>query len=137
MRADGVDRGQRPAPCVLVVVDQDPARGPFGDDVLGGDEPRMERLQALGEALCEAPHVLLRRPPLDGDVDVDATGAGRLGEGRHAERLEAVSHDERGLSHARERHLRRSLHRVEVEVDVVGAVHVVAPRVPLVEVDAP
>ena len=44
-----------------------------------------------------------------------------------------IAHDERGLEHGGER---CSLGRVEIEVEVVGAVGVVASGVPLVEVDA-
>ena len=64
---------------------------------------------------------------------MQAARAGRLHHRRHAEALQAGAHELRGLDH---RGVGRLGHRVEVEVQVVGAVDVVAARVPLVQVDA-
>jgi hypothetical protein len=64
---------------------------------------------------------------------VQPLGAGCLDERRHPERLERAPHDARGFEHAIER---RADAWIEVEVQVVGSVDIVAPRVPLVQVDA-
>ena len=50
-----------------------------------------------------------------------------------SELLERVAHDQRALAHLIER---RALAGIEIEVHVVRSIHVVAPRVPLVEIDA-
>ena len=59
--------------------------------------------------------------------------AGRLRIRRHAERRQCVTNDERRGANVVERCRR---HRIEVEVQVIGAVDVVAARVPRIEIDA-
>ena len=89
--------------------------------------------ERLRERLGEAPDLLLQRTAHDRHVDVDALGAGRLDERRHAERLERLAHDQRGLEHLVEADAGPG---IEIEVQVVGPIDVVAARVPLIEVDA-
>ena len=91
--------------------------------------------ERLRERLGERPHLLLRRAAHDRHVDVDALGAGRLRVARHAERRRAPSRTtQRRLAAPARRSAAR--HGIEVEVQVVGPVDVVAARVPLVQVDA-
>ena len=90
--------------------------------------------QRLRERLRERPHLLLQRPAHDRDVDVDALGAGRLDERRHAERLERVTHDERAARSTCANFTPGP--GIEIEMQVVGAIDVVAARVPLIEIDA-
>ena len=55
-----VDRGERAAPGVLVVVHQHPALGPVGDPILRGDERRMLAARAAGRAaFAKRPDLLL------------------------------------------------------------------------------
>src|SRR2546422_847014 len=73
-RAHRVDRSERPAPRVLVVVDQDvPARAPR-HAVLRRDELRMVTRQLERDRPGDRPHLLLRRAAHDRDVDHVARG---------------------------------------------------------------
>src|SRR6266446_7383088 len=132
MRAHGVDRRQRAAPRVLVVVEQD-ARGRTARHlVLGRHEARVSAGELQRDRLGRHPHVLLRRPPHDRHVDVQALRARRLDVVRHPEAAQRLVDDERGLQHLCERRGAG----IEVEVEIVGPIDVVAARVPLVEIDA-
>src|SRR4029077_1110283 len=77
-RAHRVDRGERPAPGVLVVVDEDVTGRAVRLAVFRGDQPDVPARQVEGQRLGERPDLLLRRPAHDRHVDVDAPGPGRL-----------------------------------------------------------
>src|SRR4029077_5466581 len=61
MGAQRVYAGERAAPGVLVVVDQDPALRALRETVLGGHEGRMTAGDLHGDRLGELPHLPLRR----------------------------------------------------------------------------
>src|SRR5207302_7929293 len=107
--------------------------GAPGDAILRGDEPGMARLHLPRELLREGPYLLLGRTAADRNVNVDALGPRRLREVGHAEAVQGLVHPSRGLPDSFEG---RAGDRIEVEVEIVGPVHVVASRVPLVQVDA-
>src|ERR1700730_8220782 len=71
-RPYGIDRGQRPAPGVLVVVNQYPALRPFRDGVDRRHQLRSLSSQCMGKLLCKTPHLFLRRPSLNGNVNMDS-----------------------------------------------------------------
>ena len=64
---------------------------------------------------------------------MNAARAGGLSIARHFEGVERVTHDKRRFQHALER---CSGHRIQIEVQVVGPVDVVAARVPGIQIDA-
>src|SRR5688572_7823039 len=133
LRPRGVRRGERSTPGVLVVVDEYAAYGSLRDAVFGGDQRGAQLRHVLRELLREAPDLFLRRAANDADVDVDAFRAGGLRERLHAEAFERGAHEKRSLAHRLER---RAWNRVEVEVQVIRTIDVVATRVPLIQVDA-
>ena len=92
-RPHGVDARQRPAPRVLVVVDEHAPLRPLGHAVLRRHQRRMPRRELHGQRLGERPDHLLLRPAHDRHVDVQPFGAARLHQRLHAERLERVAHD--------------------------------------------
>src|SRR6266542_2500250 len=128
-RADGVDRRQRASPGVLVVIDEDAGVGALHLAVLGGDDVAVARLQLEGDRLRERPHLFLQRAAHDGNVDVHPLRSGRLRVRLHAELAEDVAHVQ---GHAADHVERRAGAGVEIEVEKVGAVGVVAARVPRV-----
>ena len=75
---------------------------------------------------------MLRGTPTDRDIDVHPFTACRLDIRRHTERNENIAHDERRFSHA----LERRIERIQIEVQIIGTVGIVARRVPGIEVDA-
>ena len=128
-----VDGGQRAAPGVLVVVDQHAAGRPLRDPVLGGHQVGLGGGQRLGERLGHRPHLLLGR--------ARARWARRRG--RRASRWSWRSSacpgrrgPRAGTGPSRAPVEGGALDGVEIEVQVVRAVGVVAARVPGVEVDA-
>ena len=118
VRADRVDRRERAAPGVLVVVDEHAPHGRVRLRVDRGKQPRVATRDLGRQALGERPHLVLRRSAHDRDVHVDAARAGRLRVARHPERVERLADNQRGLADLRERRPRRG---VEIEVQVVGA----------------
>src|SRR5579864_2718665 len=97
--------------------------------------PRRERVSGR---LREAPNLFLNGPAFDRDVDVNAVRAGRLRVGGYADLGKSVANGNRGFADARKRRraARAVLDRVEIEVQDVRPVDVVAVRVPGVEIDA-
>jgi hypothetical protein len=132
-RAHRIDRRQRLSPGILVVVDENPPSGAFGDPIFGGDDLGKEPLERLRQGFGERPDFFLQRAAHDRDVHVHAGRSRRLDHRRHAQTKQRVAHPQRRFAHHRER---RSFDGIEVEVQIVGPVRVVAARVPLVEVDA-
>ena len=133
VRSYGIDRREGASPRVLVVVEEYAPGGALGDAVLGRHERRMMRRDLARQRLRDGPDLLLRRAARDRHVDMDAARAGRLHDARHREAGERVAQDERGLGDPREGDV---LAGIEVEVEVVGSIDVVAARVPLIQVDA-
>ena len=84
------------------------------------------RLAKLQTSFCVGPRTI-------GDVDVQAARAGRLDDRLHSQALQPGAHDLRGLDDVA---VRRLGNRIEVEVEIVGTIDVVAARVPRVQVDA-
>ena len=137
MRAHRVDRGQGPAPGVLVVVDEHAPFRPVRDPVLRGDERRGAARPGPRRSAWRTP-----RPP---SASARARWARRRGcraspwSWRRracpgpAGRLRTMSAASRTRANGTGG---LALDRIEVEVHVVRPVHVVAARVPLVEVDA-
>jgi len=70
-RANRVDRCERAAPRVLVVIDEHASVRPFHLAVLGRDDVGMTRLQLDRDRLRERPHFFLQRSAHDRDVDVN------------------------------------------------------------------
>ena len=71
-RADGIDRSQRPSPGVLVVVNQYPALRSFRDDVNRSYQLRRLSRQGMSKLLRKTPDLLLRRPSLNGNVNMNS-----------------------------------------------------------------
>ena len=82
-RAHRVDRGQRAAPPVLVVVHEHAAGRPLREPVLGGNQCRISGAQFLRERLRERPHLLLERARGRSALDVQPFRPGGLHERRH------------------------------------------------------
>src|SRR5262249_35590622 len=125
--------GQGAAPGILVVVDQHVSGRTPGDAVLGRDQLRIFRFQLAREVLGECPDLLLKRPALNRDIDVDAARTSRFGVTRNLPARERSAHAERRLAHLVEAGAGNG---VEIEVQIIGAVYVVAAGVPGIEIDA-
>ena len=100
-RPDRIDRRERAAPGVLVVVDQHAAARTLGDAVLGRDERRVAARQLLRQRLGKRPHLLLQRAAHDRHVDVQPLRSGRLHERRHLQRVERLADDAAPVSSTR------------------------------------
>src|SRR5439155_21450048 len=77
-RANGVNRGERPAPGVLVVVHEDATMRPLGHLVLRGDQSGMAMRELLRQRLGERPDFLLKGTSHDWNVDVKPFRSGGL-----------------------------------------------------------
>src|SRR6266446_3847192 len=71
LRPDGIDRGQRSTPGVLVIVNQYPALWPFGNRVDRRHQFRSLGSQGMGKLLRKTPDLFLRRPSLNGNVNMN------------------------------------------------------------------
>ncbi len=132
LRPDGINRREGSAPSVLVVIDQNVARGPPGDLVFGGDDFGMGAFQFLRERLREGPDLFLERAALDGNVDVYASRSSRLRKTRNLQFGERVTYEEGDFEDLFEIRLRSG---IEIEVEKIGAICIVAAGVPGVQVD--
>ena len=92
-----------------------------------------KRAYGLGQSLGKAPNLLLYRAADDSDVDVDSLRPAGLGQRGHSQVLERVANDDGGLKHPVEP---GALHRVEIEMEIVGTVDIVTACVPGIEIDA-
>src|SRR5258705_5607718 len=128
-----VDRRERASPRVLVVVDEHVLRRALRHAVFRRDQLRRVRCKTQGEVLRERPDFLLQRSAPNRNIDVDSLRARRFRVGGHTEAFETASHEQRGFPDLRERGSGR---RIEIEMQIVGAIVVVAPRVPGVQIDA-
>ena len=128
-----VHRRERSAPRILVVVHEHASARSLRNAVLGRDQLGRARLHHARELLGERPDLLLQRAAHDRHVDVNPARSRGLRERRHAERFERLAHEQRGVAHAREA---GAHHGIEIEVQVVRTIHVVAARIPLIEIDA-
>ena len=94
----------------------------------------MPQCQLVGERLGKRPDFLLHRAVHDRDVYVQPFRSRGLDQRRHLQRVEGFAHDQRRFEHPIEAGAGAG---IEIEMQVVGPVDIVAARVPLVQVDAP
>ena len=88
--------------------------------------------QLLRQRFRERPDILLHRTAHDRDVDVDAFRARRLGISRHAQRGQGLVHNARGLEDL----IPAGGAGIQVEVQVIWPIDIIAFRIPLIEIDA-
>lgn len=86
--ARGIGGRERAAMRVLLHVDENAARGTFGDDALVGDEIRMLGGYGARNDFAEGAKLLVGVNGFDGNVDVEAGGAGCLQKMLQAEGLQ-------------------------------------------------
>ena len=129
---DGIDGGQGAAPGVLVVIDEHASFGALGDPVLRGDELGMEPFHALGKLLGEGPDLLLGGAAHDGDVKVYAAGAGGFGKIGNVELIECLMNKQGRFAYLAE----GGLDGIEIEVQIIRPLNVVAAGVPGIQIDA-
>src|ERR671925_1220684 len=93
----------------------------------------MRSRERLSERLGECPDLLLCGPSHDRHIHVNAFGACRLCECRHAEPIECVVDDQRSVEDFEKA---RARHWIEIEVQVVRSIDVITARIPWIEIDA-
>src|SRR5437867_3360401 len=92
----------------------------------------MQLFHALRKLLCESPNFFLRWPTNDGHIDMYPAGASRLGEIWHLDRIKSLMHQQRRFTNLGKR---GALYRVQVEVQIVGTIYIVAARVPRIQIN--
>ena len=132
--AHGIDARQRLPPRVLLVVNDDASLGSRGDPIADGHELRVSRGQLGRQRLRKGMDDVLKRAAFQRDVHVEPTRACGLHIRLHAERRQRIAHDQPALACLFEC---RALTWVEIEMQIVRPVYIVAAGVPLIEIDAP
>src|SRR6185369_6466059 len=79
------------------------------------------------------PHLLLRWPALDRNVDMNSLRTRSLHEARYLQRIEPQLKKQRRFTHLLKRRIR---HWIEIEMHVIRAIDVVTLCIPLVKIDA-
>ena len=103
LRPDGIDRGQRASPRVLVIVDQNPFGRAFRNAVFGGDEISGCRVGPdLCQALGERPDLFLQGPAHDGHIDVYAARTGGFRIAGDLQLAQRIANRKRRFKHLRE-----------------------------------
>src|SRR5262249_10454123 len=110
-----------------------PARRPPVLAIFGGQDPGILGRDLPRECFRKHPHVVLQRTACDRNVNMQSARTRGLNVTRHLQLVEASADQEGSLDDPAER--RRS-HRIEIEMQEVGPMDIIAPGIPRIEVYA-
>src|SRR6202040_1306490 len=119
--------------CVLVVINEHVVVRAPRDTVLRCDQFWMASRKFDGKRLGKRPDFLLRGATNNWNVDVNPSRAGRLGVTRNVNFSQRFSDDESRFTYESEGSAGCG---IEIEMQIVGPIDIIAARVPRIQVDA-
>jgi len=117
---------------LVVVYENVPSRALL-DAVLYRDQPWISGGKRLSESLAERPDLLLSRAANDRDIHVKTPGASGLYKTRDLQTLQRLMKAKGSLQNLLER---SSFHGIEIEMQIVGSMHIVTTCIPRIEINA-